>query len=323
MNLKKKLTIYSVVAITTGAALAYPVTTPAPTLIPQQSELTNKFKALEDFSSTPPSRPINLIFLHHSVGSHLLAESGEEEKSNNNLQMSHPNGGGLRQLLEANNYQVNEATYGSLIGKDTDLFDWLPKFRNNMNTVLNTKQQDTLLDNAKNEIVMFKSCFPNSRFKPDTNPPSSTRSTLTLSNAKATMIELKKIFEQHPNTLFIYVTAPPQRAKVTKEPLLKWLAKAVLNSRNGSDEQIYESNQARDFNNWLKSSDGWLKDYPHNNIVVFDYFDLLTNNGKSNFLQYASNGGTDNHPSTAGQKLAAIEFIQFINQAVRYAGIQK
>jgi hypothetical protein len=192
-----------------------------------------------------------------------------------------------------------------------------------MNTVLSTKQQDALLDNVTNEIVMFKSCFPNSRFKPDTNLASSTGPMLTLSNAKATMVELKKIFEKQPNTLFIYVTAPPQRAKVTKEPLLKWLAKAALNSRNGSDEQIYESNQAREFNNWLKSSDGWLKDYPHNNIVVFDYFDILTNKGQSNFLQYASNGGSDNHPSTTGQKLAAMEFIQFINRAVRYAGIEK
>jgi len=59
--------------------------------------------------------------------------------------------------------------------------------------------------------------------------------------------------------------------------------------------------------------------------VVFDYFDLLTGASpaqkRSNFLQYASNGGTDNHPHAQAQSMAAALLVPFLNRAVRYAGL--
>ncbi len=59
-------------------------------------------------------------------------------------------------------------------------------------------------------------------------------------------------FQEHQDTLFIVVTAPP-----------------VSNGR-------YSSN-ARSFNQWLVND--WLKDYPYTNVAVFDFYNVLTTNG--------------------------------------------
>jgi len=53
--------------------------------------------------------------------------------------------------------------------------------------------------------------------------------------------------------------------------------------------------------------------------VVFDYYDILTKKGKSNWAEYGSKGGTDSHPNSEGNKMAAQEFIDFLNRAVKRA----
>jgi hypothetical protein len=54
---------------------------------------------------------------------------------------------------------------------------------------------------------------------------------------------------------------------------------------------------------------------------VFDFYDLLTQSGASNYSQYGSMGGADSHPSSAGNARAAAAFVPFLNRAVRYAGL--
>ena len=46
------------------------------------------------------------------------------------------NGGGLRALLEQSLYSVHEASYGSRLGENTDVFDWPAKFKDNMQDIL-------------------------------------------------------------------------------------------------------------------------------------------------------------------------------------------
>src|SRR5262245_49335446 len=101
---------------------------------------------LSAFSAEPPKERVNLVFLHHSVGSQLLASPAEDPK----------HGGGLRALLKSNNYEVHEATYGSKLGEDTDLFHWLPKFRDQMTDVLAIDDQDKKLPaGTTSRVVLF------------------------------------------------------------------------------------------------------------------------------------------------------------------------
>src|SRR5688572_8909325 len=78
-----------------------------------------------------PARPLSLLFIHHSVGGQLLADPGQGPGQNSR-------GGGLRRLLEGANYRVHTATYKSELGQHTDLFDWQPKFEQQMSAVLTT-----------------------------------------------------------------------------------------------------------------------------------------------------------------------------------------
>jgi hypothetical protein len=45
--------------------------------------------------------------------------------------------------------------------------------------------------------------------------------------------------------------------------------------------------------------------------VVFDYYDVLTGNGRSNWSIYPTGDGTDSHPSSDGNAKAAVEFVAF------------
>jgi hypothetical protein len=269
------------------------------------------------FSSAPPDRPLDLLFIHHSVGTQWLADPGPE--GNN----SHPEGGALRKYLEQQGYIVHEATYGSAIGEQTDLFDWLPKFRDHMAQILAcANQNDSLTPPAQYRIVLFKSCYPNSAFIGLGDPPGNPAGPeLTLANAQSTYHALLGEFQKHPDVLFVCVTTPPLAPRLKPEPLWKSAARVILNKGDRQAKLLRSAALARQFANWLKADDGWLKDYTPHNAVVFDYYDILTGRNGSDLLNFPTNNGLDSHPSAAGQRLATEAFIPFINQAARRAGL--
>ena len=277
---------------------------------------------LTAYSAAPPGRPLRLLFIHHSVGGQLLADPGPDvgERS---IYASHPWGGGLRALLRQNGYAIGEASYGSRLGEHTDLFDWLPKFRDHMDEVLSLAQQDEPLpEGERNDVVVFKSCFPNSRLigrgegEGEPDGPA-----LTLANAKATMRALLPTFAAHGDTLFVYVTAPPLAPRVESQPLLETLVRKLLSRSWGREELARSGELARELNTWLTAPDGWLAGYQGDNVVVFDYWDVLTGEGRSNLLHYYAGEGTDSHPTGAGQRLAAPRLVETLNRAVRRAGL--
>ena len=77
---------------------------------------------------------------------------------------------------------------------------------------------------------------------------------------------------------------------------------------------------AREFDDWMTSSDGWLSHYAASNVVVFDYFDILTGHRRSNMLVYPS-GKYDSHPTSAGNTEATKAFVPFLNRALRHAEV--
>ena len=97
------------------------------------------------------------------------------------------NGGSLRSLLQKEGYIVHEASYDSEVGNKTDIFDWPSKFKNDMDKVLQCDQQNRYFkDGRKNQIVVFKSCYPNSAFSGmGQEPGNPSGPELTVANAKA------------------------------------------------------------------------------------------------------------------------------------------
>ncbi len=270
-----------------------------------------KVKTL-DFSQyldTPPSKPLNLLFIHHSCGGHWLADKGPED-CQNCICKTHPNGGGLRKLLEQNNYVVHEASYNSIIGHKTDIQDWPSKFQIQMDRILHTKIQDELLSEGEmNQVIMFKSCFPNNNFPDDDS----------VQKAQDAYKSLLAIFEKYPSTLFVAITAPPLvRPHETRNPIKAFIKKFLGRYR----DVPAIGRRARRFNNWLKDiENGWLSGYPLKNVVVFDYYDILTKEGKSNWAEFPTKEGRDSHPSSEGNSIAAKKFVPFLNRAVHRLGL--
>lgn len=269
---------------------------------------------------SPPPSPVKLIFIHHSTGGNWLSDPTE----------SHPYGGLGRALME-NNYYVSATNYGwgpDSIGDRTDIPNWPEWFTGeNSTAVLSALFNETAQNfqdygewvrlssdpGGENKIIMMKSCFPNSDLfgEPYDDAGYEINDQYTVANAKAVYNSLLASFAAHRNKLFVVITAPPQ----TRESY-------------ADDYQTPEHRaaNARSFNRWLVND--WLKNYPYKNVVVFDYFNVLT--GENNHHRYIN--GTiehstvsdsnmsfyptdawDAHPNTQGQLKATAEFIPLLN----------
>lgn len=277
---------------------------------------------LSQYKDSKPERTMKLIFIHHSCGGQWLADKGDTNEilPGTSIYTSHLNGGGLRALLQQNNYEVHEAAYKSAIGDKTDVCDWNAKFRDRMGDIIKCDRQDIFYKDAavNNDIVMFKSCYPNNAIESDGKEPGNPDSTeKTSANYKAAYQKLLGYFKAHPDTLFVCVTAPPLAESAPSRT--KEFIKRMIGSESTA-KAVGE--RARKFNNWLKDSEkGWLAGYEGKNVVVFDYYDLLTRHGESNYALYPTQRGTDSHPSAQGNSIASRVFVPFLNKAVnRFVG---
>ena len=291
----------------------------------------------------PPAFPVKLIFVHHSTGGNWLADPNEEQPY-----------GGLGRALMLNNYFVSATNYGwgpGGIGDQTDIPHWPEWFTGSeSSTILSALYAEngqnfgdygswprlSANPGGENEIVMFKSCFPNSDLygQPNDPPASEPGDQFTVSNAKAVYNNTLGYFGGRVDKLFIVITAPPM-------------------GEGGYSDDVQTSAEraanARAFNNWLL--DHWLDGYLHSNVAVFDYYNVLTSNGtgsrtddpatneepndagrgdgnhhrwwdgalqhiqtvNNDFSAYPSHTEWDSHPTTAGQQKATAEFVQWLN----------
>jgi len=279
-------------------------------------------------SINPPAEPVRLIFIHHSTGENWLSDAN----------------GGLGIALRDNNYFVSDTNYDwgpDSIGSSTDIGDWWSWFRGpNSATYLSAlyaeseqhSEYSRMSSSAsgENQIIMFKSCFPNSALQGNINDPVSPIDSNplrgqncgseyhTVANAKGIYIDLLEYFKTQPSKLFVVITAPPLT------------------------DATYADN-ARAFNNWLVND--WLTGYTAGNVFVFDFYNVLTSNGGNantndldlesgnhhrwwngavqhktdgdddanpNILEYPTG---DDHPSKAGNEKATAEFIPLLNNA--------
>jgi hypothetical protein len=249
----------------------------------------------------PPAQPVKLIFIHHSTGENWLTDGY----------------GDLGKTLAENNYFVSDTNYGwgpEAIGDRTDIPDWVEWFRSDntdryMQALFaesgqNSNYTRTLGDpGGENEIVMFKSCFPNSALEGFPNDPPNPEGWLTVGHAKYVYNELLKYFGTRPDKLFVVITAPP-----LQDPSF--------------------AQNARAFNEWLMNA--WLREnnYTLNNVAIFDFYNVLT--GPQHYHRYANgqvvhyfkpNQNTsyyptsreDDHPSPEGSHKATKDFVPLLN----------
>jgi hypothetical protein len=218
---------------------------------------------------SPASAQDDLLFIHHSTGGLWLNR-------------------GLEAALLAKPYldERNDVTYGTQVTPDadrpdslapvpgdlTDMKHWILWF-NDYIEHLHTQS----CEEGRNRIVMFKSCFPNSHLSSDGSLPGDPFSGIrTVTNYQAVYrhldgtesvyihggweyAALEAVFERHPRTLFIPVTAPPLH----------------FAPADATDDAA--AHRARTFNQWLQ--DTWQPAYEtrtgFRNVVVFDWFDVL------------------------------------------------
>ena len=282
-------------------------------------------------NTAPPAKPVRLVFIHHSTGEAWLADGH----------------GRVGIALRNNNYFVSDTNYdwgselppsrGEPIGSTTDIGDWYTWFRGpNAASYMSALYAESgrhcsysrlaHKPAGPNEIVLFKSCFPNSDLLGsrtaaappiDSNPLKGQAcggADFTVANAKGIYLDLLPYFAAHQEKLFVAIVAPPIRS-----PSIP---------RNG-----------RAMANWLV--DHWLDGYPYHNVAVFDFYNVLTSrtgHGASdvglatgnhhrirhgavqhktddgvNHLMYPSGG--DDHPNAAGDRKATAEFLPLLNNA--------
>jgi hypothetical protein len=297
---------------------------------PEPGESTEAGESPSGINVSPPGQTVKLIFIHHSSGENWLADWS----------------GALGQALMDNNYFVSDTNYGwgpedssigGAIGDYTDIGHWWnwflgPSSDAIMQAVYSESEQHSeyarLSDDpgGENEIIMFKSCFPNSALEGNPeDPPSEGGNPLqgmdsgsgdhTVGNAKRIYVDLLEYFAAHTDKLFVVITAPP-----------------LLEPSPG------QADNARAFNRWLVEE--WLAPYPHSNVAVFDFYNVLTSNGGDpntndldsdggnhhrirggqveytvdqggNTSAYAENG--DSHPTPAGNQKATGEYVPLLN----------
>jgi hypothetical protein len=282
------------------------------------------FKIVSSSARPPkPTKIVKLNFIHHSTGENWLADSN----------------GKLGIALKNNNYFVSDTYYRwgpDGIGDRTDTGHWWTWFRGSKSsTYLHALYKEfgqhssyTRLSSdpdtsRENEIIMFKSCFPNSAI--DGNPNDSATKgdnplrgggPMTVANVKGIYNDILTYFAAHQDKLFVLIVTPP-------------LAKGDTNAAQAAN--------ARAVANWLMNK--WLAGYSHKNVAVFDFYNVLTSNSgssdkndldkesgnhdrwwngrvqhsrtvSSNFLAYPTG---DSHPSQAGNRKATSEFVPLLN----------
>lgn len=229
----------------------------------------------------------NLIFLHHSTGHNLIAqgdvrtlltEKGYQfwDHDYNTTGLTRPDG-----ILTQTSYDIPEITPGTRGGGNTD-----PEGL----AILFAQPVHSPPDNAfsrllQHEVLIFKSCFPNSAIKSDE----------MLEQHKTWYLGMRDVIDQHPDRMFVFLTTPPLHpAKTTPE----------------------EAARARALANWLRS-DEFLAG--RSNLFVFDFFDLLvdpeTNTLRSEYQRDPNS--TDSHPNVLANQTIGPLFVDCVDEAIQ------
>jgi hypothetical protein len=225
----------------------------------------------------------NVIFLHHSVGRNVIEQ------------------GNVRSLFTQEGYHFWDHDYNTIgltrpDGTRTHTSYGIPGGDGGGNTdpgglaALFAQPVHDPPDNAfsrlmQHEVLIFKSCFPNSAITSEER----------LEQHKHWYLQIRKVIDQHPDKVFVFLTSPPLHPAATTQE---------------------EAARARRLANWL-ASDTFLAG--HTNLFVFDFFDLLADSD-TNMLRreyQRSSDEADSHPNARANQTIGPLLVDFVDEAVQ------
>lgn len=236
--------------------------------------------ASQTVKETSAGQTTNIIFLHHSTGRNLIDQ------------------GHLRELLTARGYQFWDQDYN-----DPGLRDPQGKFTGYAYSVPDDNTDpdglavifaqapqstpvNTLSGLLQHEVIIFKSCFPNSNID----------SPEKLDGLKKIYLGIRDTVDRHPDKVFILLTTPP-------------LNPAETNAENAS--------RARAMADWLVSEEftGGRK-----NFFIFNFYEQLARaddgSAEANMLRADYREGSDSHPNQKANETIAPLLAEFITTAI-------
>ncbi len=222
----------------------------------------------------------NILFVHHSVGKNLISEGGLREAMQNKGYLFWDQDYSYYGLTKPDG---NPSGYSYTIPHDnTDIDGYAAIFKQRVYTM----PVNAISAFLQHEVIVFKSCYPNSAIHDDDE----------LELHKHQYLEMRDRFDQFPGHIFILVTTPPL---------------------NPAETNLEEAARARALNTWLSShefTDG------HPNLFVFDFFTLLAEDNPSasdfNMLKSGFRNGTDSHPNQTANKEIAPLLAEFIKESI-------
>jgi len=267
-----------------GANVSTPVTTPTVTPYPTYTPTPGGPTATPTITPTPggptvtPGTKNKLFFLHHSVGEGLVTTGNMRA-----IVISYNNINGTNYAFWDHGYNSDglrnpdghfTGTSFPVPDDNTDPDGLYYLFTSSNADAVSARNQMLEYD-----VISFKSCYTVSNI-PDDN---------TLNQYKNWYLEMRNFFDQHPEKIFVVMSPPPLHRLNTNSI-------AAANARN--------------FANWLKSSD-YIGG--RTNVVCFDLFNYLA--GYDNMLNYAyerTHEDADSHPNTLGYQTVGPIFAQFL-----------
>ncbi|MBN1872935.1 MAG: hypothetical protein JXA33_01790 [Anaerolineae bacterium] len=228
----------------------------------------------------------NVIFLHHSTGKNLIEQGNVRELFSqrgyqfwdhdyNTIGLTRPDGSGT-----GSSYDIPEITAGTRGGGNTN-----PEGL----AVLFAQPVHNPPDNAfshllQHEVLIFKSCFPNSAIKSEE----------MLEQHKTWYLQMRDVIAQHPDKVFIFLTSPPLHPQATNAE---------------------EAARVRVLANWL------VGEYPAGlpNLFVFDFFDQLAD-PQTNMLRTAyqrNSESSDSHPNEQANQIIGPRFVDYVDEVVQ------
>jgi hypothetical protein len=226
----------------------------------------------------------NIIFLHHSVGSNLIAQGNVRALLNDLGYQFWDHGYNSHGLLRPDGSSAN-ASYripGNRGRGDTDVAALAALFAQ----PVSSPPENAFSRLLQHEVIVIKSCFPNSAVKNNEMEMLFKDSYLTI----------RETVDQHPERLFILLTTPPLHPLTTN-----------------SEEAIH----ARAIATWLASdefSEGRA------NLAVFDLFNELAD-PNTNMLRLAYQidpNKPDSHPNQLANETIGPRLVTFIDQSIKH-----
>lgn len=234
-----------------------------PTALPKQNGRTN-------------GSAKTIIFLHHSSGANLIEQ------------------GGVRQRFSQLGYEFFDHGYngdglvladGTWTGENWDVPDDNTD-PSGLATIfgqpLHSPPDNTFSHLMGFDVIIFKSCFPNSNIGSDEQ----------LEEMKGYYLSMRTRMDQFPEKLFVVVTQPPQ---------------VPMNT------DAAEARRARALASWL-ASDEFLGG--HNNVVTFDFFGLLADPATNMLRAAYTSDPTDAHPNELANETIGPQFVDFVVNSI-------